>query len=217
MIPEEFFSYFFRERVDVIKALCESGRPPEDFLIGFTRTSPAVITDGPAGLSGSIKMVGFVPKKEFIEELAERAYELAYVNRPKGMREVSYILLKYFYREDVVDPHLIGGLEMGFSHSWININHNHKATLLFFTPPIRSFEVRTSVEIHMEDDDPYKKYLNSLHDLFHWGGVRSNFPAYIFKIEEIYDNSASREGFGRMIYPRKEKLKKIPEWAEKPL
>lgn len=202
MLPKEWMDYFFYRRINVIEELCRKGRPGGNFLLEFTRTTPAVITDGPAGLSGSIKMVGFVPKKEFIEELAEKAYRYAYIERPgEDMGSIACVLLKEFYNMELIDPSLIGGLEMGFKHSWVNINATHKATLLFYTPPNISFEVRTVVEIHDEEGDPYKKYLNSLHDIFHWGGRMSGYPAYVFKIVEIYDNSATRNGFGRKIYP----------------
>ncbi|ABN70676.1 conserved hypothetical protein [Staphylothermus marinus F1] len=202
MLPKEWMDYFFYQRINVIRKLCMDGRPPRNFLVEFTRTTPAVITDGPRGLSGSIKMVGFVPRREFIEELADKAYRYAYVERPgNDMKSIACTLLREFYRMDLIDPMLIGGLEMGFKHSWENIKATGKATVLFYTPPETSFEVRTVVEIHDEDSDPYKKYLNSIHDLFHWEGKKSDYPAYVFKIVEIYNNSATRDGFGRKIYP----------------
>ncbi len=202
MLPEKWIKYFVDERIKVIERLCKGeDLGKEDFLISFTRTTPVVITDGPAGLSGSVKMVGFVPKKEYIRELAMKAYNYAYVNRPNSMRETAYILLQEFYRKELMDLELIGGLEMGFKHSWENIKQTKKATLLFYTPPVISFEVRTIVEIHDSEKDPYRIYLNSIHDIFHWDGSKSNYPAYLFKIVEIYDNSAYRGGFGKKIYP----------------
>ncbi|ADI31927.1 hypothetical protein [Staphylothermus hellenicus] len=58
MLPKEWIDYFFYQRIRVIEKLCVNRRPPSNFLVEFTRTTPAVITDGPQGLSGSIKMVG---------------------------------------------------------------------------------------------------------------------------------------------------------------
>jgi len=200
-LPERFYKYFFLDRINVIERLCRGERLTENFLVSFTRTTPAIITDGPAGLSGSIKMVGFVPKKEYIVEFAEKAYRYAYTNRPKDMRETTCLLLKEFYNISYIDTSVIGGLEMGFKHSWTNIQATKKATLLFYTPPDTSFEVRCEAEIRDGENDPYRKYLNSLHDIFHYSGKKSNYPAYLFKIKEIYDNSNSREGFGTKIYP----------------
>ena len=199
-IPEEFYDYFFRQRVKVLEKMCK-GERIEDFMIEFTRTTPAVITYGPAGLSGSIKMVGFIPRKEYIVDYAEKAYRYAYIDRPSGFRETACLLLEEFYRLDYIDEHVIGGLEMSFRHSWENIRATGRATLLFYTPPIHSFEVRCRVEVRESNNDPYRKYLNSIHDIFHYDGVKSSYPAYLFYIEEIYDNSATRKGFGKKIYP----------------
>lgn len=199
-LPHSWLEYFFHERVRVIEALCRGEKALKHFLIHFTRTTPVVIADGPAGLSGSVKMVGFVPKKQYIEELAEKAYRHAYIDRPGDMRRTACILLEELYRIDLIDPLLVGGLEMAYKHSWTSIKATKKATLLFYTPPDKSYEVRTTVEIHIEDNNPYKKYLNAIHDIFHYNGKTSNYPAYIF-IKEIYDNSATRNGFGTKIYP----------------
>ncbi len=200
-LPQVFIKYFFLDRIAVIEKLCRGEKLSENFLISFTRTTPVVITDGPAGLSGSVKMVGFVPKKEYIVEFAKKAYRYAYVERPRDMRETTCLLLKEFYNMDYIDVEVIGGLEMGFKHSWENIRATGKATLLFYTPPDTSFEVRCEVEIHEDDNDPYKKYLNAIHDIFHYSGRQNKYPAYLFKIREIYDNSNTKEGFGTKIYP----------------
>jgi len=200
-IPDRFLKYFFLDRIAVIEKLCRGEGLGENFLISFTRTTPVVITHGSAGLSGSVKMVGFVPKSEFIVDFAEKAYRYAYIDRGKNMKDIACILLNEFYRLEYIDTSLIGGLEMGFKHSWVNIRETGEATILFYTPPDTSYEVRCSVEIHEEDNDPYKKYLNSIHDIFHHSGRVNKYPAYIFKIREIYDNSNNREGFGTKIYP----------------
>ena len=210
-LPKIFLEEIFYARINLLKRFMKGEQFSfEKLVLEFTRTTPAVITYGPAGLSGSIKMVGFVPRKELIEEQARKAVHYAYdIDRPLGLGEVSRILLEEFYREDLLDLKLIGGLEMGFRHSWTNIRATRRATLLYFIPPDTSFEVRCSVDIHDDSGDPYKIYLNALHDMFHKPRRgRSNYPAYVFHIEEIYDNSNTREGFGRMIYPITEPIQK---------
>ncbi len=201
MCIELFHKYFFYERVELLKKICLEGVFPQNYLVEFTRTTPVVITYGPAGLSGSVKMVGFVPKKEYLPDFVEKAEYYAY-HRPRDMKETACILYREFYNLDYIDKDAIGGLEMAFRHSWVNIRATHEATLLFYTPPSISFEVRCTVEIHEDDNDPYKKYLNSLHDIFHHGRSRSNYPAYLFRIKEVYNNSVSRDGFGRKIHPK---------------
>ena len=204
MFPEginKFWEYFFRERRMLIKKMCDGQAGMAEFMLGFTRATPAIITCGPAGVNGSIKMVGPVPRKEYIEEYAEKAERYAYRERldPKS---AACVLYSEFYVEEKMDPLLIGGLEMGFNHTWRNLESSREATLLFYTPPVTSYEVRAEVEIITDKDNPYKRFLNAFHDIFHRPGKgRSDYPALIFKIKEIYDNSSTREGFGKRIYP----------------
>lgn len=86
-----------------------TGRPPQNYLIEFTRALPVVITYGPTGLSGSVKMVGFVPREEFIDEMAEKAYRYAYIDRVDDMKNIACLLLREFYRIELIDLVLIGG------------------------------------------------------------------------------------------------------------
>ncbi len=193
MIPDKFINYVFRERVKFLKSMKEEFNK-SDFLINFTRTSPVVVTYGPAGLSGSVKMLGVVPKEEYINEILEEMENIS-----RNSREVLSFLLKKVYVEERIDFSKLGGLEMGFGHSWTNIKSTGEATLVFFTPPTESYEVRCNVEIL--EEGPYYEYLNRMHRIYHSPGDDRKYPAYIFKIREIYDNSATREGFGRLIYP----------------
>ena len=191
--------YLFHRRKSVIERMINADITDKEVFIEFTRGTPVVVTDGPAGLSGSVKMVGFIPRDEFLYELTQVAKELIAKRCELGTKEVLEKLIKYFYDEEKMDFTRLGGLEMGFKHSWINIKATKKATLVFYTPPRESYEIRCDVEIH--ERGPVHEYLNALHDVFHVAGKStSNFPAYVFKIREVYDQSASREGFGRLIF-----------------
>ena len=93
-------------------------------------------------------------------------------------------------------------LELAKKHTWENLQENKEATYIFFQPPVISYELRGKIEI--DDEGIYKKFVNAQHDVYHtpkldkWG----NRPALIFHIEEIYDNSASKNGFGvKLQYP----------------
>jgi len=202
-IPEEFINYLYVKRREAVEKMINGELSDKDIFIEFTRATPAVITSGPAGLSGSIKMLGFIPRKEFIKDILEK---LRAALKGEGMNKVSNparLILKEVYRREIIDFSRLGGLEMGFNHSWNNIRMNGKATLLFYTPPINSYEVRCEVRIHMNDE--LHEYLNILHNLFHVvDRSRSDYPAYEFIIKEIYDQSAREGGFGRLIYKASE-------------
>ncbi len=202
-LPVEYVDYIFHARRRLLEKLAKGEYLSfEKLIIEFTRTTPVVVTYGPRGLSGSVKMLGLIPRSEYVEELAEKAEYYAYEAPRKGLREVARVLLDEFYREELIDLTKLGGLEMAFKHSWWNIKATGEATLLFYTPPDISYEVRCIVEVHEGRGDPYKRYMNALHDLYHKPRHgRSNYPAYVFIVKEIYDQSNTREGFGRKIYP----------------
>ena len=192
-LPEEFVEYIYVKRLEAVKKMASGQMNEKEILFEFTRASPVVVTDGPAGLSGSVKMVGFVPKDEYLSEFLQRVRRLIGAPRSEIVRNLAY-----FYSREKLDLSLLGGLEMAFKHSWTNIRATGKATLVFFTPPVSSFEVRCDVEIHEEDD--ICEYLNMMHNIYHGPRGDRIYPTYIFKIREIYDQSATDKGFGRLIY-----------------
>lgn len=203
-LPESFMKYIYYERLETVRAMVSGKLSDKEIYLAFTRTSPVVITYGPAGLSGSVKMVGFIPKEEFLGEALKRLRSLRERSVAGGFRGIIEDFLGVAYNKEWIDFTALGGLELAMKHSWVNIRETRMATLLFFTPPVTSYEVRCSVEIH--EDGPVWEYLNMLHDIFHKvpGEPPGKHPAYVFRFEEIYDNSATREGFGRLIWRRSE-------------
>ena len=92
---------------------------------------------------------------------------------------------------------MFASLELAKKHSWKNVQENNQVTLLFFEPPAVSFEVRGHVEV-VQEGNKYHKLINAQHDVYHEPnpeGWKSR-PAYIFLIDEIYNNSVSKQGFG---------------------
>ncbi len=198
-IPQEFIHYVFVKRREAVEKMVNGELSDKEVFIEFTRATPVVITTGSAGLSGSVKMLGFIPRREYIRKLVGVLEEAAQKKRGGEAVNTVNLILDEVYREEIIDFNKLGGLEMGFNHSWTNIKENGVATLLFYTPPETSYEVRCEVKIYEEGE--LFKYLNLLHDLFHIvDRSRSNYPAYEFIIKEIYDQSATEEGFGRLIY-----------------
>jgi len=197
LLPERFLNYVFRDRVRLIEKMA-SGSASPDLLIQFTRHTPAVITCGPAGVNGSIKGIGFVHKPEYLSSTLSILREE--LKRPFDPRRALSILRNVVYVEEKVDFRYLSSLELARRHTWANVRDRPEATLLFFTPPETSFEVRCRVSIH--ESGEYWEFVNAVHDLFHRpprGRDWSRTPAYLFEIVEIYDNSPSR--MGERIYP----------------
>ena len=196
-IPEEFINYAFRQKIEFMKRIMEKGLSQE-VMLGFTRHVPAVITCGPAGPNGSVKGVGFIHREEVIHRSLELLREE--LSRPFDPQRAVKFFLEEILVEDKVDFTKMATLELAKGHTWENVRANPKASILFFTPPSTSYEVRASVEIH--ETGPIWEFVNAVHDVFHRPKKPRDWtktPVYLFKVEEIYDNSASV--MGRKIYP----------------
>ncbi len=198
MLPEEFIRYAFEERVAGIKKLAEGKFGPEA-LIGFTRHNAAIITCGEAGANGSIKGIGFIHREEFLSETIGKLREE--LRRPYNPRRALEFLLNEIYVREKIDFTKFVSLELAKRHTWRNVTSgSREATILFFTPPSTSYEVRCEVEVH--EDDEVWEYTNAVHDTFHRPDKPRDWrktPAYLFKIREIYDNG--ERAMGVRIYP----------------
>ncbi len=197
-LPEEFVRYVFEERRSLLERMLGGEVSPEEVALGFTRHTPVVVTCGPAGLNASVKGVGLVPREGLVADLARLlCSELeGGVTRGRAIR----LLLERVYRREVLDLTKLSSIELAKGHTWANVQRRPEATLLFYTPPSVSYEVRCRVEVHSEG--PYWEFVNAVHDLFHGGrpsGRWSERPVYIFRVVEIYDNSPS--AMGARIYP----------------
>lgn len=205
-IPEQFIHWAYHERSQLIQRQAggENVSPHEIFL-GFSRHTPAIVSVGPAGLNASIKGVGFIPKPEYLQETLD-----AYLKHIQTGWSETYsqaglqLLMRYLYGDgckERIDFTRFGSLELAQKHTWDNLHVNPRVTLLFYQPPMISYEVRGRTEIHVEGSR-YHQLLNAQHDVYHrpdpdgWG----RRPAYIFLIEEIFDNSVTKNGFGSKIY-----------------
>jgi len=195
-IPDEFIEFIFRERRRLLEKAVAGKARREDFLIGFLRHTPAVVSYGPAGLNASIKGIGFVVKDEYLKE----TIDFLMSQRDKVLKkpmEAMRILLEYFYVEEKIDFTKLSTIELARRHTWTNLNVNSEATLLFYVPPSKTYEVRCKATIHM--DDEYWKLANLVHDLYHvypYGRERDwrKTPVYVFHIKEIYDNNPAKMG-----------------------
>jgi len=197
-IPSQFIKHIFTERKELICRALKGKCTREDFLIGFLRHTPAVVSYGPAGLNASIKGVGFILKDEYLPEITKKIINC--LEKGIDRKEALKIILELIYDENKVDFTKLTSIELAKRHTWINIQKNPVATLLFYIPPSMTYEVRCTVTIH--ENDLYWKYVNAIHDLYHGGRKQrdwSKTPVYIFHIKEIYDNDP--RVMGAKIYP----------------
>lgn len=228
-LPREFLEWNYFARRRLIARVLEGGlEDPRQLFLEFTRHNPVLCTAAPgdAGVevNGKVVGIGYVLKPSFLPEAIERfeehlratdeeleagtrsREELVHEHASRGLR----LLLELVYlepeaAEERVDFEKLASLELALrvphssKHTWSLVQKSRRACLVFFQPPSTSFEVRCSVSVH--DGDEYHRFVNLVHDAYHYTPPerRSGRPAYVFHVEEVYDNSASPRGFGRKI------------------
>ncbi|MCS7374041.1 MAG: hypothetical protein NDF53_00155 [archaeon GB-1867-097] len=204
-IPTKFINWIYVERAQFIREMRNKIRiKPEEIWLQFTKHTPTIISHGSAGLNGSIKGVGFILKRKYIERAVEDFIEHIRRGWRDGYsREGLELLIKHIYGDECIeriDFTKLATIELAKKHTYINLRENREATLLFYQPPITSYEVRVEAEIH--ENGLIHRYVNAVHDAYHKPSPEKwkDRPVYIFKIKEIYDNSSTKDGFGKRIY-----------------
>ena len=184
--------------------------------------------DGEIFVNAKIVGVGYLVRDKYLgaaieafEEHLEYGDKLFAENQASNEKEKNSrdyqkagasLLLEHLYFEDPeaaaerVDFGKMSTIELALSkphsskHTWQIVQHSLSACLLFYQPPSISFEVRGKIEIHR--DDSYGKFVNLVHDSFHYTGTketREKRPVYIINVEEVYDNGPSPTQFGKRI------------------
>jgi hypothetical protein len=203
-LPDKYRRWVFDARGEMVRRMASGEEiPPDKLFLGFTRHCPTFISNGPAGLSGSVKGVGFIPTSADLPRiLAAYRTHIDAGWRAGYSQEGLRILAREMWAEgqsDHIDFELLGSLELAKKHSWDNFRANPEICLTFFQPPMVTYEVRGVVEIH--ESGPYHEFLNAQHDVYHQPHPErwADRPAYVIRIREIYDNSATKEGFGTRL------------------
>ncbi|MGB9709643.1 MAG: hypothetical protein ACP5II_06300 [Infirmifilum sp.] len=220
---------YFARRALVSQILEGASIDPYRLQLEFTRHNPVLCTaalqdNGTIEVNGKVIGVGYVLKKEFLAEASRKFEEhikvadealAAHPEREKEILEeysrrgikllLDYIYLPRGMAEERVDFEKMASLELALriphssKHTWRIVQRSRKACLVFYQPPAISFEVRCSISIHLDDD--YHRFVNLVHDAFHYTPpeARENRPTYIFHVEEVFNNSPSRAGFGKKL------------------
>ena len=206
--PKEYIDLYFLERRRIVEALLKAKGMDEISDLIYKNSlllAPTVATCGAAGINAAPFMLSFMVKEEYLEEAVGKMKTIIDEMYGKGWRamlEAAKFLLDYVYNLERSDPLTLVSHLMSKGHTYRNIVDNGRATISILIPPDRgAFELRTRVEI-VEDGLVYE-YANLLHDMIHVApeGERSHpwYPALVFHVEEIYDNSFQK--LGVKIYP----------------
>ena len=67
-----FFEWAYRTRGNSVRDLAEGKEVSmEKMFLSFMSHNPIFVSDGPAGLNGAVKGIGFIPREEYLAEAME--------------------------------------------------------------------------------------------------------------------------------------------------
>ena len=120
-----FFEWAYRTRGNSVRELDEGKEVSmEKMFLSFMSHNPVFVSDGPAGLNGAVKGIGFIPREEYLAEAmdAYKKHIQSYVKGDRGYSERGLqILMKYLYSEEAektIDFDHVYGVEMAFTNSY---------------------------------------------------------------------------------------------------
>ncbi len=184
------------------------------------------MVDGRIRVNGKVVGCGYVVKRDLLKEISsvfrdhiamsDEAYEKIEDNRERRKlyeehaRRGANLLLKHIYlpkgeAPSTIDFELLATVELAKSlpwstkETWKLVQLNKSASLVFFQPPVTSFEVKGEISIHLSDE--YHEFVTLVHDAYHYTPKeeRAGRPVYLLHVKEVYDKSATSRGFGRRI------------------
>lgn len=215
-----FFKWAYKTRGEAVKSLARDEMPSKEKLfLSFMSHNPIFISNGPNGLNGAVKGIGFIPKEEYLEVALKEYIEHINSYKPGDktyQKRGLELLIKWLYSEEAeknIDFNHIYGIEMAYSNTYYNYLENNKCSLVFYEPPITSYELKGKMELIGKKYDIndniansnlniLQQFVNAQHDVYHNPNVSvwKTRMVYKFTIEEIYDKSSTKSGFGKRIF-----------------
>ncbi len=216
-LPDEFLESLYYDHRRSLLELVEAKQDVYKVFHSLTRSNPCVITYGSEEFpNGAIKSVGFVPKKEYLEQTTKvfKDFMLQRWNKIRAQKPAGYqgtgwrigaprdqqidawkVMLRELYLEPEEAERKMDFTKLvtneGFrTHTWSNIKKNNRISVLYWLPPAISFDVRCTAEIY--EEGPYKEFVDSSSSLTHGENpskMRKDKPAYVFNVEAVFNNS----------------------------
>jgi len=207
--PEKFMEWDAGKRIETLDRFLQM-KPPElaGPHNGIVATYGNKRDDSQFKLNNAVKGMGFLPKAEKLPEL---------IQLMKDTSDSSFVqkleTLRYFYTnvDSLFDTDRQVSLELYATpefetQTFLNQMTDPSSTIVFLDIP--SYKLKTIARL-LHPDDPdlteYEKlvvrYINDVHSYFH-GKFSRDYPAVIYYVSEIYDNSPGRsDAMGRRIVP----------------
>ena len=207
--PEKFMEWNIEKRIETLDRFLNM-QPPElaGPHNGIVATFGCKRDDSQFKLNNAVKGMGFLPKAEKLPELIalmEETNDSSFVKKLETLRYFYTNVDSLFDLDRQVSLELYSTPEFE-TQSFLNQMTYPVSTIVYLDIP--SFKLKTIARL-LHPDDPdlteYERlvvrYINDVHSYFH-GKFPRDYPAVIYFVSEIYDNSPGRsDAMGRRIVP----------------
>ncbi len=199
-LPQDFIDWNISDRLEVLEKISRGEMPT---LGGPHSASVASYGGGRLDtdftINNAVKGLGFVPRKERIEETMERLER----TMETAMSDKLELLKGVYTEEGLLDRTKQVSLELYTqpdfeTHTFLNLMSNPSVSIVFLDIP--SYEIRAIVRlVHPEDQSASQeernivRYSNLVHDYFHGKAPRKSI-GMIFHVIEVFDNSPRSRG-----------------------
>jgi len=207
--PDKFMEWNIEKRIETLDRFLNM-QPPElaGPHNGIVATYGYERDDSQFKLNNAVKGMGFLPKAEKLPELIalmEETNDSSFVKKLETLRYFYSNVDSLFDLDRQVSLELYSTPEFE-TQSFLNQMTHPVSTIVYLDIP--SYKLKTiSRLLHPDDPDltDYEKlvvrYINDVHSYFH-GKFPRDYPAVIYFVSEIYDNSPGRsDAMGRRIVP----------------
>ncbi|MBN2018570.1 MAG: hypothetical protein JW794_10645 [Candidatus Cloacimonetes bacterium] len=207
--PEKFMEWDVQKRIETLDRFLQM-KPPElaGPHNGIVATYGFKRGDFQFKLNNAVKGMGFLPKAEKLPELIalmEATSDSSFFKKLETLRYFYTNVDSLFDLDRQVSLELYATPEFE-TQTFLNQMTYPVSTIVFLDIP--SYKLKTIARL-LHPDDPdltdYEelvvRYINDVHSYFH-GQFPRDYPAVIYYVCEIYDNSPGRsDAMGRRIVP----------------
>ncbi len=208
-LPDAFVSWSAQRRLHYLEGIKHGEMPP---LAGPHNAMVASYgvrrRDTHFRINNAVKGTGFTPKPEMIDtliELLESTIDSPITYKIDILKKLYSDPDRYFDRTKILSLELYTTKEFE-THTFLNEMANPAVSIVYLDIP--SFEVKAIAQL-MHPKDPHLseyeekivEYANLIHSYFH-GEFKRIFPAVIYHVIEVYDNTPRKGARGRRIMPQ---------------
>ncbi len=205
-LPDRFIEWSISERLKVLDMVKEHKFPEylEGPHNGMVATCGNTREDDVISINNAVKGVGYLPKKDKVDELIEKMKE----TKKEGLsRKVAVLhdfynnFNKYFRKDGLLSLELYTHEEYR-TKTYLNLIKNPEYAMVFLDMP--TFQVKGIARlVHPDEDVPsYERkifeYANLIHSYFH-GHFSRDFIAIIFYVSRVFDSTPGKGGKGVRI------------------